>query len=105
MAWASRANATISQDVLNECVFWHHLRHPNILKFLGVTSELFNGRLCLISPWMEHRNVMDYFKSRVERGEDCDLKRSDAVRAFEKLLALISDCFSIHDSAFTYRAG
>ncbi|TDL24396.1 kinase-like protein [Rickenella mellea] len=51
------------KDLCHEAVIWRQLKHPNILPFLGV----FKGdgsfdHLCLISPWMDGGNVIEYLK-------------------------------------------
>ncbi|KAK0222967.1 kinase-like domain-containing protein, partial [Armillaria nabsnona] len=37
-----------------------NLKHPNVLPFLGVSTELFAPSFCLISPWMENGNIMSF---------------------------------------------
>ncbi|KAF9815260.1 hypothetical protein IEO21_04707 [Rhodonia placenta] len=37
---------------------WRHLRHPNIVPFLGTNRELLG--LCTISPWMARDNLKKY---------------------------------------------
>ncbi|KAF5371255.1 hypothetical protein D9758_004236 [Tetrapyrgos nigripes] len=45
----------------HEALLWRQLNHPNVLPFLGVNVNLFNPtRLCLISPWMENGNIIQY---------------------------------------------
>lgn len=41
-----------------EAVMWRHLRHPNIVPFLGTNRELLG--LCTISPWMARDNLKKY---------------------------------------------
>ncbi|KAE9403586.1 kinase-like protein, partial [Gymnopus androsaceus JB14] len=41
---------------------WRQLKHPNILPLLGVNEELFSPSFCLISPWMENKDVMTYLR-------------------------------------------
>ncbi|TDL15485.1 kinase-like protein [Rickenella mellea] len=49
------------KDFSHEAVMWRQLKHPNILPFYGVFKgdEHFD-RLCLVSPWMDAGNVIDY---------------------------------------------
>ena len=42
---------------------WKLLDHPHILKFYGVSDELFADTLCMISPWMPHGNLLQYISS------------------------------------------
>lgn len=50
---------------VREAWTWSQLDHPNVVPFLGIAnySEICVGalpQLCLISPWMNQGNVMDY---------------------------------------------
>ncbi|TDL17541.1 kinase-like protein [Rickenella mellea] len=53
----------------HEAVIWRQLKHPNILPFYGVFKgdEDFD-RLCLVSPWMDAGNIMEY----IDRRTDCN---------------------------------
>ena len=53
-----------SQEFCREAVTWRHLRHPNILPFLG--ADLEQHRLAIISEWMDHGNINEYLKERKE---------------------------------------
>jgi len=44
-----------------EVVVWKRLSHPNILPLIGVSNTLFP--FCMVSPWMENGNVMEYLRS------------------------------------------
>jgi serine/threonine protein kinase len=48
--------------VCREALLWNQLRHSNVLPFLGVDSSQFGGDLCLVSPWAQHGNIMDYMR-------------------------------------------
>ncbi|KAG8898713.1 hypothetical protein FRB99_007198 [Tulasnella sp. 403] len=41
-----------------EATVWRQLDHSNVLQFLG--TALFEGNLCLISPWMNNGSLRDY---------------------------------------------
>ncbi|KAF9647911.1 kinase-like protein, partial [Thelephora ganbajun] len=43
-----------------EVVAWRHLRHPNILPFVGVNLE--RHRLAMVSEWMDHGNINEFVK-------------------------------------------
>lgn len=46
------------QDFCVEAVVWRHLKHVNVLPFLGVDLQTFKPHLCMVSPWMQNGNVM-----------------------------------------------
>ncbi|KAJ7572440.1 kinase-like domain-containing protein [Mycena floridula] len=48
------------QDVCREALVWKQLDHPGVLKFLGVSVDMFAPSFCLISPWMANGNINDY---------------------------------------------
>ena len=50
------------QKFRREVVAWRHLRHPNILPFIGVILEPY--RLAMVSEWMDHGNINEYIKHR-----------------------------------------
>ncbi|KAJ7878760.1 kinase-like domain-containing protein [Mycena olivaceomarginata] len=41
-----------------EALIWRQLCHPNLLPFFGI--YYLGNRLCLVSPWMEYGNVMEF---------------------------------------------
>ena len=48
---------------------WKGLKHKNVLPFLGVSEGVFEGVLCMVSPWLENGNVRRYLRDVVNRGE------------------------------------
>ncbi|KAG6820841.1 hypothetical protein H0H93_010668 [Arthromyces matolae] len=42
-----------------EALVWQQLKHPNVLPFLGIDSEVFPASLCMVSPWMRHGTLLD----------------------------------------------
>ncbi len=48
------------QNFCREALVWRNLKHPNVLLFLGVSTELFVPSFCLIYPWMENGNIMKF---------------------------------------------
>ncbi|KAK7026364.1 kinase-like domain-containing protein [Favolaschia claudopus] len=44
-----------------EALIWRQLCHPNLLPFFGL--YFIEERLCLISPWMDAGNIMEYLKT------------------------------------------
>ncbi|KAJ8093007.1 Rho guanine nucleotide exchange factor [Marasmius tenuissimus] len=53
----------IVRDFLREAIIWQQLEHPNLLPFLGLYC-LDGRRICLISPWMETGNLIQYLRAR-----------------------------------------
>ncbi|KAE9391219.1 kinase-like protein [Gymnopus androsaceus JB14] len=53
----------IRKEFCKEALIWRQLKHPNILPLLGVNAELFSPSFCLISPWMENKNILTYLKN------------------------------------------
>ncbi|KAI3615128.1 hypothetical protein WG66_016743 [Moniliophthora roreri] len=54
----------VIRHFLREAILWRQLDHPNVLPFLGLyflDSE--KRRLCLISPWMENGNLVEYLEN------------------------------------------
>jgi serine/threonine protein kinase len=49
----------IRREFGREALIWQHLRHPNVLPFLGIDSEVFPSSLCMVSPWMRNGTLMD----------------------------------------------
>ncbi|EKM76726.1 hypothetical protein AGABI1DRAFT_12623, partial [Agaricus bisporus var. burnettii JB137-S8] len=46
-----------------EAILWSQLQHPNITPFYGIFYlKEAHGRICLLSPWMENGNIVDYLK-------------------------------------------
>ncbi|KIK54421.1 hypothetical protein GYMLUDRAFT_106333, partial [Collybiopsis luxurians FD-317 M1] len=56
------ARTEIHKQFCHEALVWRQLKHPNILPLLGVNMDIFPPSFCLISPWMENRNVITYLK-------------------------------------------
>ncbi|KAJ7267300.1 kinase-like domain-containing protein, partial [Mycena rebaudengoi] len=43
-----------------EALIWRQLSHPNLLPFFGL--YYWDRRLCLVSPWMENGNVLEFLR-------------------------------------------
>ncbi|KAL0566525.1 Rho guanine nucleotide exchange factor [Marasmius crinis-equi] len=53
----------VVRDFLREAIIWRQLEHPNVLPFLGL--YFIDGiRICLISPWMENGNLVQYLRAK-----------------------------------------
>ncbi|KAF7333349.1 Protein kinase domain-containing protein [Mycena venus] len=51
---------TLLKEFSREALIWRQLCHPNLLPFFGV--YYLDNRLCLVSPWMENGNVMEFLR-------------------------------------------
>ena len=63
-------------DFLSELVLWRRLSHPNVLPFYGVhlLDITVETRICLVSPWMENGNVVEFLARK-----DPDTDATDCV--------------------------
>ncbi|KAJ7040670.1 kinase-like domain-containing protein, partial [Mycena alexandri] len=50
----------VRKEFTREALLWRQLCHPNLLPFFGL--YYLDGRLCLVSPWMERGNIMQFLK-------------------------------------------
>ncbi|KAH8824808.1 hypothetical protein DL96DRAFT_1435220, partial [Flagelloscypha sp. PMI_526] len=48
------------KDFSNEALLWRQIRHPNVLPFLGIATDLFSPSLCLVSPYINHGNINEF---------------------------------------------
>jgi len=53
-----------------EALIWSMLSHDHVLPFLGTDTTLFPNTLCLILPWMDNGNVLDYFSKLQDESRD-----------------------------------
>ena len=58
---------------MQEAIVWRQLNHINLLPFMGIFYMDNNKkRLCLVSPWMTHGNLVQFLKKAppdvVDRG-------------------------------------
>ncbi|KAL0060222.1 MAP kinase kinase kinase [Marasmius tenuissimus] len=61
-AESARKREKLKADFCQEALLWTQLRHPNLLPLLGVNTDLFSQRLCLVSPWMKHGDIISFLK-------------------------------------------
>ncbi|KAK1227622.1 Rho guanine nucleotide exchange factor [Marasmius sp. AFHP31] len=55
------------KDYMREAIVWRQLDHPNLLPFLGIYyMNDTRKRLCLVSPWMERGNLVQFMKEAPE---------------------------------------
>ncbi|KAF9257178.1 kinase-like protein, partial [Marasmius fiardii PR-910] len=45
-----------------EALLWTQFSHPTILPFIGVNTTKFEGRFCLVSPWMVNGEITKFLK-------------------------------------------
>ncbi|KAJ7588153.1 hypothetical protein C8J56DRAFT_785516 [Mycena floridula] len=47
-----------------EAILWSQLSHPNVLPLYGIyyLDNAEASRLCLVSPWMDNGNIVDFLK-------------------------------------------
>ncbi|KAL0563919.1 Receptor-interacting serine/threonine-protein kinase 1, partial [Marasmius crinis-equi] len=60
----------LSKEYLREAILWRQMKHSHLLPFLGIYQLEHSRQLCLISPWMDKGNLVQYLK--VTRREDVD---------------------------------
>ncbi|KAF9263004.1 kinase-like protein [Marasmius fiardii PR-910] len=59
------------KDYLREAIVWKQLKHPNLLPFLGIFYlDDSRQRLCLVSPWMDHGNLVQFLKATPREAVD-----------------------------------
>ncbi|KAJ7785471.1 kinase-like domain-containing protein, partial [Mycena olivaceomarginata] len=63
-----QAYQNLVRTFCREALYWGRLDHPNILPFLGVDDQMFAPSFCLISPWMDNGNVINF----LEKNPDFD---------------------------------
>ncbi|KAJ7174577.1 kinase-like domain-containing protein, partial [Mycena filopes] len=56
--YQDRDIALALKEFSREAIIWRQLCHPNLLPFFGLFYR--EERLCLVSPWMENGNILQY---------------------------------------------
>ncbi|TFK20466.1 hypothetical protein FA15DRAFT_673452 [Coprinopsis marcescibilis] len=64
-----RSSERMLQIYSREAIMWSQLNHPNIMPFYGVYiwrphPESDTSRVCLLSPWMDHGNVLEFLQKK-----------------------------------------
>ena len=75
-------------NLLREFITWRQLSHPNVLPFYGVhfLEDTLEIRFCLVSPWMENGNIVEFLARRNRMGPDTDATNCvSLVRRFHKI--------------------
>ncbi|KAK7026373.1 kinase domain-containing protein [Favolaschia claudopus] len=75
------------KDFGAEALIWRQLCHPNVLPFFGL--YYIEQRLCLISPWMQNGNIMEYVR----------VNSPDIRRRFSMILDVASGLEYLHAQA------
>ncbi|TDL22512.1 kinase-like protein [Rickenella mellea] len=55
---------TLLEKFFEDAVKWQELQHRNISSFFGMCDDEFKPRLTLVSPWMEHGDMVSYLKQK-----------------------------------------
>ncbi|KAF9254232.1 kinase-like protein [Marasmius fiardii PR-910] len=77
----------ILKNYMQEAIIWRQLDHPNVLPFMGIYYlDKEQKRLCLVSPWMERGNLVDFMKASPNL-VDHDLLAYDIARGLSYLHA------------------
>ncbi|KAF9263059.1 TPR-like protein [Marasmius fiardii PR-910] len=54
----------VLKDYMQEGIVWRQLNHPNVLPFMGIYYlDKEQRQLCLVSPWMEQGNLVEFLKN------------------------------------------
>jgi Protein tyrosine and serine/threonine kinase len=61
-------------NLLCEFMTWRQLSHPNVLPFYGVhfLEDTLEIRFCLVSPWMENGNIVEFLAGQNRMAPDTD---------------------------------
>ncbi|KAJ8081479.1 hypothetical protein PM082_007324 [Marasmius tenuissimus] len=62
IAESGRKREKLKADFCQEALLWTQLRHPNLLSLLRVNTNLFPEGLCLVSPWMDHGDIITFLR-------------------------------------------
>ncbi|KAK7026375.1 kinase domain-containing protein [Favolaschia claudopus] len=68
-----------------EAIIWRQLCHPNVLPFFGL--YYIDQRLCLISPWMQNGNIIEFLRAN----------SPDTQKRFSMILDIASGLKYLHD--------
>ncbi|KAL0574297.1 Rho guanine nucleotide exchange factor [Marasmius crinis-equi] len=76
----------VVKEYTREAILWRQLKHQNILPFLGLYYLDENKRrLCLVSPWVENGNLVQYLKNRKHGQVDCIVLAYDVASGLSHL--------------------
>jgi len=78
----------IKKLLFKEVVSWKRLSHPNVLSFLGVSTDMF--KLCMVSEWMPQGNISNYVATHP------DADRTSLLKDVGKGLQYLHKCQIVH---------
>ena len=81
-----RSSGGRAQEYLSEVLIWRQLSHPNILPFYGIyfLDTPLDMRICLVCPWMENGNVVEFLDRRNRMAPKTD--DTDCISLVSKIL-------------------
>ncbi|KAL0570533.1 Rho guanine nucleotide exchange factor [Marasmius crinis-equi] len=63
--------ALLMKEYMREAIVWQQLKHPNLLPFVGMYYlDKTREQLCLVSPWMERGDLLQYLKETPRQDVD-----------------------------------
>ncbi|KAJ6598358.1 kinase-like domain-containing protein [Mycena vulgaris] len=74
---------TLLKEFGREAVIWRQMCHPNLLPFFGL--YYLDKRLCLVSPWMENGNILEFLRTDLSNTTDNLSLILDVARGLEYL--------------------
>ncbi|KAF9254435.1 kinase-like protein [Marasmius fiardii PR-910] len=78
----------VAKDYMSEAIIWRQLNHENLLPFMGIYYlDVEQRQLCLVSPWMEQGNLVQYLKNAPPELVDHYLLAYDVARGLSYLHA------------------
>ncbi|KAJ7586650.1 kinase-like domain-containing protein [Mycena floridula] len=60
---------TLLKEFSREIIIWSQLSHPNVLPLYGIyyLDHRETSQVCLVSPWMDHGNLLQFLKTASEQ--------------------------------------
>ena len=80
-SWGFADVAGALQEFYDEALIWRTLSHPHILPIFGLTEEVFEYTPCMVMPWLEHGNIIEYITVQKRKGQ---LRGADYVTRVER---------------------
>ncbi|KAH8101101.1 kinase-like domain-containing protein [Cristinia sonorae] len=57
------------RSICRTSLLWMNLHHPNVVEFLGMTTEPFPEILCLVVPWFENGDIRRHIAAMRQQGK------------------------------------
>ncbi|KAI0071122.1 kinase-like protein, partial [Panus rudis PR-1116 ss-1] len=68
----SSKNIRLKRNFCREALIWAHIsKHEHVLPILGINETCFKHGMCMVLPWMENGNVLDFMEALKESGSGC----------------------------------